>query len=76
MAPGTVGHAVKGLEGVVVADTALSYIDGGVGRLVFRGYDAAHLAEQYPFEAIWHLLFEGSLPVATGLAAYAVMKVN
>jgi len=28
----------KGLEGVVVAESELSFIDGDEGRLIYRGY--------------------------------------
>ena len=72
MATGPSGRAAKGMEGVVVADTALSHVDGEAGRLIFRGHDAARLAEQSPFEAVWYLLFEGRLPNAAELAAHTV----
>jgi len=29
----------RGLEGVLVAESDLSYVDGEVGKLVYRGYD-------------------------------------
>ena len=57
----------RGLEGVVVAETRLSHIDGAAGRLTYRGQDAIALAEIVPFEAVWHLLREGSLPDGAGL---------
>ncbi len=58
----------KGLEGVVVASTELTKIDGLAGRLVYRGYDATELAGVVPYEAVAHLLWFGQLPNAEQLA--------
>ncbi len=52
----------KGLEGVIVASTELTKIDGQAGRLVYRGYDATELAGNVPYEAVAHLLWFGHLP--------------
>ncbi len=54
----------SGLEGVVVAATALSDVDGEAGRLVIRGYDVETLAVSQSFEAALHLLETGMLPDA------------
>ncbi len=54
--------ATGGLEGVVAAQTALSWIDGERGMLVYRGYTIDDLAENATFEEIIHLLLEGTLP--------------
>jgi citrate synthase len=53
---------VKGLEGVVAAETALCDLDGAGGRLAYRGYDIAELARQSTYEEIAHLLWRGELP--------------
>ncbi len=53
-------HAEGGLEGVVVADTRLSRVDGEAGRLVVCGYDVEDLAGEVPFEGVCSLLWEGS----------------
>jgi citrate synthase len=53
-----------GLEGVVVADTELSRVDGAGGRLVIRGFDVEDLAEALRFEEICGLLWTGELPDA------------
>ena len=37
----------RGLEGLVVGDTAISSIDGERGRLVYRGYDVEVVAAQF-----------------------------
>jgi citrate synthase len=52
----------NGLDGVVVADTALSDVDGERGRLVIRGHDVQELALHHDFEATCALLWGGALP--------------
>lgn len=54
--------ATGGLEGVVAAQTSLSWIDGQRGMLVYRGYAIDDLAEHASFEEVIHLLLEGTLP--------------
>lgn len=54
----------NGLEGVVVADTVLSDVDGERGRLVVRGFDVEQLARQGDFESVCALLWTGRLPDA------------
>ena len=49
-----------GLDGVIVADTRLSDVDGDKGTLVIGGYDAEWLAEHATYEAAVSLL-EGVL---------------
>jgi citrate synthase len=55
---------MDGLEGVVVAETRLSDVDGERGRLVVRGHDVEALAERADFEAVCALLWDGALPDA------------
>jgi citrate synthase len=52
----------NGLEGVVVANTELSDVDGERGRLVIRGHDVEELARHHDFESACGLLWTGSLP--------------
>lgn len=52
----------SGLEGVVVAETSLSMIDGQNGILRYRGYSIDDLAQQTSFEEIMHLLWFETLP--------------
>jgi citrate synthase len=59
----------RGLEGVVVAQTRISKIDGEKGQLVFRGYDATELARKLSFEEVAYLLWFGNLPSKSELAA-------
>lgn len=51
-----------GLEGVEVARTALSEVDGERGRLVIAGHDVEELATRAVFEDVCALLWEGGLP--------------
>lgn len=60
--------APNGLEGVVVAETELSDVDGENGRLVIRGHDVEQLAREYDFETVCGLLWAGRLPDSTGHA--------
>jgi len=53
---------VRGLEGVVAAETSLSYVDAQMGKLYYRGYDIDELAGRVSFEEVVHLLWFGDLP--------------
>jgi citrate synthase len=52
----------SGLEGIVVARTRLSHIDGEAGRLAYGGYSIEDLAEHATFEEVAYLLWHGELP--------------
>jgi len=60
---------IKGLEGVIAAETALCDLDGANGRLAYRGYDIADLARQATFEEVAYLLWHGELPGRAQLEA-------
>ena len=60
---------VPGLEGIIAAQTEISQVDGANGRLVYRGYVIADLAEEMSFEEVAHLLWHGSLPKRAELDA-------
>jgi citrate synthase len=53
---------IRGLEGVVAAETRLCDLDGRNGRLAYCGYDIDELARQATFEEVVYLLFRGELP--------------
>ncbi len=57
-----------GLEGIEVADTVLSDVDGERGRLVLRGHDIEAVAGTLPFEATLGLLWNGTVPDADEMA--------
>ena len=65
-----------GLEGVVAATTAISYVDGQAGRLIYRGYDIHDLAHATTFEEIAYLLWFGSLPTRSELGALQARLVE
>ncbi len=50
-----------GLEGVVVADTVMSAVDGQLGQLWIRGYPVAELSGVVSFEEVCGLLWTGAL---------------
>ncbi|MGM0502707.1 MAG: citrate/2-methylcitrate synthase, partial [Bacillota bacterium] len=52
-----------GLEGVPVAKSSISYIDGTQGLLTFRGYPVQELAKYGSYEEICFLLLKGDLPL-------------
>ena len=60
----------KGLEGVLVAESSLSYIDGDEGKLVYRGYTIDDLARNASFEEVVYLLWHGELPTADELGSF------
>jgi citrate synthase len=59
---------VKGLDGVVAAQTTLSSIDGQRGILTYCGIDIHELAEKASYEEVVHLLWYGKLPNRKELA--------
>src|ERR1019366_41196 len=68
-APLAANATATGLEGVVVADTRLSDVDGERGRLVIAGHDVESLATRTPFEGVCALLWgrdEASVREALG----------
>lgn len=60
--------AEKGLEGIIAAKTAISYIDGQNGRLFYQGIEINELAEHSTFEETIYLLWHGTLPNRQQLA--------
>jgi len=59
-------HTVEGLEGVVVAETELSDVDGERGELIVRGHRIESLVGHVTFEQTVALLWTGVLPDAHG----------
>ena len=51
-----------GLRGVTVASTKISHVDGGAGKLIYRGYLVKDLAENTTYEEVAHLLLHEHLP--------------
>ncbi|MEF8778814.1 MAG: citrate synthase [Natronomonas sp.] len=60
----------KGLEGVLVAESSLSKIDGEEGKLIYRGYNIDDLARNASFEEVVYLLWHGELPDTEELSEF------
>ncbi len=52
----------RGLMGVYFDRSDSCFIDGTVGKLLYRGYDIHELAENSTFEEVVYLLLHGKLP--------------
>ncbi len=61
----------RGLEGILVAESELSSIDGDAGRLVYRGHAIEELAREASYEEVLYLLWEGHLPDVTELETFS-----
>src|SRR5690606_4098505 len=61
----------RGLEGAIVTDTKVGYVNGAKGWLVYRGFDCFDLAEHSTFEETTYLLFEGKLPNRSELQEFS-----
>src|SRR5262245_20031564 len=57
----------KGLDGVVVDETAVSQVTSETSSLIYRGYRAQDLADQCTFEEVAYLMLTGELPTRAQL---------
>ncbi len=57
----------KGLDGIIVATSKLSYIDGAQGKLYYYGYRIEDIAEHASFEEVAYLFWNGKLPTKSEL---------
>ena len=48
-----------GLAGVIAAETAIGYVDGANGRLLYRGYPIGQLVEKGTYGQVAELLWTG-----------------
>ena len=53
---------IPGLEGVPIAESSVSFVDGQAGRLEYRGINVEELAKHSTFEETSFLLLRGNLP--------------
>ncbi|MGI0139960.1 MAG: citrate/2-methylcitrate synthase [Thermoplasmata archaeon] len=58
----------KGLQDVVALESQICFIDGRLGRLIYRGYDIRELAAESTFEEVAYLLWYGRLPTNAQLS--------
>jgi len=67
-----------GLQGVIAAETAISFIDGEAGRLLYRGYPIGQLAEKGTYCEVAELLWTGewrsSACLTPGIVPEPVMR--
>ena len=59
-----------GLDGVPIAESAVSKVDGEAGRLTYRGYSIEELTEGGSFEEVAALLYDGSFPTPERTAEF------
>ncbi len=57
----------RGLRNVYIDTTEASFVDGQVGKLLYRGYNIHDLAEKSTFEEVIYLLLYGDLPTRSQL---------
>src|SRR6185295_10209212 len=55
-------ETAKGLEGVIIGPSSITFLDGLEGRMIYRGYNVLDLAGKVTFEEVVHLLWDGDLP--------------
>ncbi len=60
----------KGLEGVIIAESDIAFIDGDNGVLEYRGIPIEELAHDSTFEEAAYLLWYGSLPTREQLSEF------
>ncbi len=60
----------RGLAGIVVADSAICYIDGQKGILRYRGIDISDLIQFSSYEETTYLLWFGELPTHSQLEEF------
>jgi citrate synthase len=61
-----------GLAGIPVAESSVSYVDGQIGHLEYRGIDIETLAEHSSFEEASFLLLYGHLPSEEELKVFDI----
>jgi len=67
----------RGLKDVYLDTTESSFIDGQVGKLLYRGYDIHDLAEKSTFEEVIYLLLYGELPTLDQLKEFdSTLRAN
>ncbi len=64
-----------GLEGVMVNESALSFVNGAEGKLFYCGYGIEELASNCSFEEVAYLLIYRELPTASELEAFKAKLV-
>ena len=67
----------RGLKDVYFATSEASFIDGNIGKLLYRGYNIDDMARHSTFEETVYLLLYGKLPTAKELSDFdAQLRAN
>jgi citrate synthase len=67
----------RGLKDVYFATSEASFIDGNIGKLLYRGYNIDDMARNATFEETVYLLLYGKLPTAKELSDFdAQLRAN
>ncbi|MBY9006508.1 MAG: citrate synthase [Candidatus Lokiarchaeota archaeon] len=66
----------KGLVGIYIDETLISYIDGVNGKLFYRGYSIEQLVENSTFEEVTYLLIYGNLPTKSQLDKFKELLIQ
>jgi len=61
---------IPGLEKVPAVESKVSFIDGQIGLLEYRGYNINELAQKSTFEEVSYLLLTGTLPTSEQLQEF------
>src|SRR5699024_9536716 len=59
-----------GFMATAACESAITYIDGGAGKLMYRGYPIEQLAQNCDFMEVSYLILNGELPDAEQKAAF------
>ncbi len=65
-----------GFTSTASCDSTITFIDGGKGELLYRGYPIDQLAEKSSYLEVCYLLLYGELPTKTELADFESMVSN
>src|SRR5690349_7392338 len=52
----------RGLEGIIAAESRITYLDGKKGEMLYAGYNSVDLAYKVTCAEVMYLLWEGELP--------------
>jgi citrate synthase len=66
----------KGLVGIYVDESKITYIDGIHGKLYYRGYSLENLVANSSFEEVTYLLIYGNLPTRSQLDNLKIELIN
>jgi len=69
-------EVIRGLEGVVAAETDISYVDGVNGDLYYKGYNIHDLAGVCTYMEVAYLLLHGDLPTKAEGRTFRQQTIN